>query len=91
MLLMHGFGAVGAEVLEDRRHAFIHDVRLSVVGGTSMETLTAKGPEANAGQHGYNLKFRHASALTKLMEERQDLRGVHVFADFVDDSVRWSA
>lgn len=39
----------------------------------------------------HSLKFRHASALAKLMDERQDLRGVHVFADFVDDSVRWSA
>jgi hypothetical protein len=39
----------------------------------------------------HSLKFRHASALTKLMDERQDLRGVYVFADFVDDSVRWSA
>lgn len=38
-----------------------------------------------------SLKSRHASALAKLMDERQDLRGVHVFADFVDDSVRWSA
>lgn len=55
-----------------------------------METLTAPEPDA-AIQHGYSLKFRHASALTKLMDERKDLRGVHVFADFVDDSVRWSA
>lgn len=39
----------------------------------------------------YSLKFRHASALAKLMDERRDLRGVHVFADFIDDSVRWSA
>lgn len=39
----------------------------------------------------HSLKFRHASALAKLMDERQDLRGVHVFADFVDDSMRWSA
>lgn len=57
-----------------------------------METLIATEREVDSAiQHGYSLKFRHASALTKLMEERQDLRGVHVFADFVDDSVRWSA
>jgi hypothetical protein len=38
-----------------------------------------------------SLKSRHASALTRLMREREDLRGTHAFADFVDDSVRWSA
>jgi len=38
-----------------------------------------------------SLKSRHANALARLMEEREDLRGVHVFADFVDDSLRWSA
>ena len=37
------------------------------------------------------LKLRHAQQLTRLMDERQDLRGVHALADFVDDSVRWSA
>lgn len=38
-----------------------------------------------------SLKSRHASALAKLMVERQDLRGTHAFADFVDESLRWSA
>lgn len=37
------------------------------------------------------LRNRHAHLLTRLMDERQDLRGVHALADFVDDSVRWSA
>ena len=37
------------------------------------------------------LRIRHAQALTSLMEDREDLRGVHALADFVDDSVRWSA
>jgi hypothetical protein len=37
------------------------------------------------------LKSRHASALAKLMDEREDLRGTHAFADFIDDSLRWSA
>jgi len=37
------------------------------------------------------LKSRHASALAKLMIEREDLRGTHAFADFIDDSLRWSA
>ena len=34
---------------------------------------------------------RHAVALGSLMTERDDLRGVHPFADHVDDAVRWSA
>ena len=37
------------------------------------------------------LRVRHAQKLTALMEEREDLRGVHALADFVDDYVRWSA
>lgn len=37
------------------------------------------------------LKVRHAKGLTTLMNERDDLRGVHALADFVDDSVRWTA
>lgn len=37
------------------------------------------------------LRLRHAQALTALMEERHDLRGVHALADHFDDAVRWSA
>jgi len=37
------------------------------------------------------LRTRHAQGLTRLMEERTDLRGVHALADFVDDAVRWTA
>jgi hypothetical protein len=37
------------------------------------------------------LRLRHSKALSALMEERSDLRGVHALADFVDDAVRWSA
>lgn len=38
-----------------------------------------------------SLKHRHSQALTRLMAEREDLRGVHALADMVDESVRWSA
>lgn len=38
-----------------------------------------------------SLKSRHSQALSKLMDEREDLRGVHALADFVDDSLRWTA
>ena len=34
---------------------------------------------------------RHSLALTQLMSEREDLRGVHALADLVADSLRWSA
>ncbi|HWJ11342.1 MAG TPA: hypothetical protein VNS46_18315 [Nocardioides sp.] len=37
------------------------------------------------------LRDRHAQNLTRLMEQRRDLRGVNSLADFVDDSVRWTA
>lgn len=37
------------------------------------------------------LKSRHSHALSTLMVEREDLRGVHALADFVDDSLRWTA
>jgi hypothetical protein len=37
------------------------------------------------------LRTRHARGLTRLMDERADLRGVHALADFVDDAVRWTA
>jgi site-specific recombinase XerD len=36
-------------------------------------------------------RLRHAVALTTLMEERADLRGVHALADHFDDAVRWTA
>ncbi len=37
------------------------------------------------------LKTRHSQSLARLMEQRDDLRGVHALADFVEESVRWTA
>ena len=37
------------------------------------------------------LKDRHSNALSRLMAEREDLKGVHALADLVSDSLRWSA
>jgi hypothetical protein len=37
------------------------------------------------------LRLRHAHLLSRLMATRDDLRGVHALADFVDDAVRWTA
>ena len=41
--------------------------------------------------HRAAIKDRHSQALSRLMAERADLRGVHALADLVDDSLRWSA
>ena len=41
--------------------------------------------------HRIAIKDRHSQALSRLMAERADLRGVHALADLVDDSLRWSA
>lgn len=38
-----------------------------------------------------DLREKHRQGLAKLMDERRDLRGVHALADFVDESLRWSA
>jgi hypothetical protein len=53
---------------------------------TPVTQLSDKTAEQRAA-----LRVRHAQKLTALMEARDDLRGVHALADFVDDSVRWSA
>jgi hypothetical protein len=37
------------------------------------------------------LKDRHTQALSRLMADREDLKGVHALADLVSDSLRWSA
>lgn len=55
-----------------------------------MDDLTEPPVDAAAEQR-QRLQTRHSQALTSLMETRDDLRGVHALADFVDDAVRWSA
>ena len=37
------------------------------------------------------LKAKHFQSLATLMGERHDLRGVHALADYLDDSIRWTA
>ncbi len=57
-----------------------------------MEDRTAtETPADPATAQRERLQTRHAQALTLLMEARDDLRGVHALADFVDDAVRWTA
>ena len=37
------------------------------------------------------VKAKHAAGLTRLMETRTDLRGVHALADHLDEAIRWTA
>ena len=38
-----------------------------------------------------DLATRHRHGVSTLLARRDDLRGVHAFADVVEESVRWSA
>jgi hypothetical protein len=38
-----------------------------------------------------SIRSRHALALYELMNEREDLHGVHALADQISESLRWSA
>ena len=38
-----------------------------------------------------DLATRHKHGVSTLLAHRDDLRGVHAFADVVEESVRWSA
>ena len=64
------------------------DLDLDMHMGT--DTSAGQDPEVLQGRR-HQLQLRHSAALTSLMEAREDLRGVHALADFVDDAVRWSA
>jgi hypothetical protein len=43
------------------------------------------------GTQHLQVRSRHTSRLTMLLEQRKDLAGVYAMADLVDESVRWSA
>ncbi|UDY23702.1 hypothetical protein [Nocardioides sp. Kera G14] len=36
-------------------------------------------------------RIRHASAVARLMGQREDLNGVHALADIVAEGLRWTA
>lgn len=38
-----------------------------------------------------DLATRHKHGVSTLLAHREDLRGVHAFADVIEESVRWSA
>ncbi|MEC9053036.1 MAG: hypothetical protein VX494_09400 [Actinomycetota bacterium] len=62
-----------------------------VTASTTANTTDLKTAADKLGEQRAALRLRHSQRLTALMETRRDLRGVHALADFVDDSVRWSA
>ena len=62
-----------------------------VTASTTASTTELKTAADKLGEQRAALRLRHSQRLTALMEARNDLRGVHALADFVDDSVRWSA
>ena len=66
-------------------------IRVVDSGGMSETTITQNAELEERRAQRAALKSRHVQSLTKLMEERTDLRGVHALADFVDDAVRWTA
>lgn len=50
------------------------------------------GPVARLQPPGQgDLAIRHKHGVSSLLSSRDDLRGVHAFADIVEESVRWSA
>lgn len=62
-----------------------------VTASTTASTTDLKTAADKLGEQRAALRLRHSQRLTALMETRRDLRGVHALADFIDDSVRWSA
>lgn len=47
--------------------------------------------EIDRGDARQDFRLRRTGALTSLLSEREDLRGVHAVADLLDDAVRWTA
>jgi hypothetical protein len=48
-------------------------------------------PSYGLAQRLSDLAHRHQHGVSRLLAHRADLRGVHAFADVVEESVRWSA
>ncbi|WP_127479252.1 hypothetical protein [Nocardioides pantholopis] len=58
---------------------------------TDLEAEIGLQQERALARRAEELRSRHSQALSRLMEERRDLHGVHALADFVADSLRWTA
>ena len=70
------------------RHPRQAPAALTLVHGGRAEAVLPDPALERARAHA--LRDRHAEGLTRLLSERDDLRGVHALADLVDDAIRWS-
>ena len=61
-----------------------HDLAVPTSSGTTPEQRRREGATRD-------LAVRHLQGVSTLLAHRDDLRGVHAFADVVEESVRWSA
>ena len=60
----------------------IHPIRPATSEATAQtESLTRRE----------RLETRHTREIVELLDRKNELRGVHAMADFLDDAVRWSA
>lgn len=59
--------------------------------GTGTGRQSRPDPTDRIAEQRESLKTRHATALSRLLAERSDLRGTYAFADFVEESLRWTA
>ena len=55
------------------------------------ESLGAPPQETRTQRALTDQSTRHRHGVTRLLAHRDDLRGVHAFADVLEESVRWSA
>ena len=61
---------------------------------TGQDNRDARAPGSMVARPRYprdDLATRHRHGISSLLADRDDLRGVHAFADVVEESVRWSA
>lgn len=61
-----------------------HDLAAPTSSATTPEQRRREGATRD-------LAVRHLQGVSTLLSHRDDLRGVHAFADVVEESVRWSA
>lgn len=64
----------------------IHQIRPDLTTDEAADTTTA-APLTRRER----LESRHAREIVELLGRKEELRGVHAMADFLDDAVRWSA
>ena len=71
----------------------IHQIRPDLTVDESARTAVEAAAETQleALTRRERLEPRHAREIVELLGRKEELRGVHAMADFLDDAVRWSA